>query len=575
MDKHQIIEILNEIADILELKQENAFRIRAYRNAARTLENLSESLEKLIKEQRVQELEGIGEDLAEKISTLFTKGNLPFYNQLKKKIPKGLLELLDIEGLGPKKVMALYKKGIKSSKDLKKACEEGKIAKLKGFGSKTQQNILNSQENIKAYSKQTLYWDAFQIAFPIIEALKNLKNVTSADIAGSLRRKRETVADIDFVVASKSPKEVMKWFTAQEFVQKVLVTGITKTSIRHKEGIQIDLRIVPQNQYGYLLLHSTGSKEHNIHLRKMAKDKGWKISEWGITASNNKTPINKKNATEEDIYKAFKLEYIPPELRENAAEIEAARKNQLPTLIEDKDIRGVFHVHTKQSDGSNTLEEMAIAAKKMGWQYLGISDHSKSSTQANGLDEKRLYTQIKEIKRLNKSGKYKIHLFSGTECDILSDGTLDFDNSILKELDFVIISIHRGFKGDEKTMTKRLIKAIENPYTTMVGHLTGRLLLKRPPYAINVPKIIDAAIANKKIIEINGHPQRLDMDWRYWHMASEKGLITSINPDAHSIDGLKFYSTGVNVARKGWLEKKHVFNTWTLRKVISYLKSKS
>lgn len=572
MNKQQIVEVLNEIADILELLQENTFRVRAYRNAARTLENLSESLEKLIKEDRVHELEGIGKDLAEKITTLFEKGKLPFYNQIKKKVPKGLLELLQIEGLGPKKVMALYKKGIKSSKDLKTACETGKVEKISGFGKKTQENILSSQENIKTYSTRTLYWNALQAAEPILQELKKLKGVKQADIAGSIRRKRETVKDIDFVVASSTPKEIMKWFTTQDFVQKVLVKGDTKSSIKLKEGIQADLRIVPDEQYGFVLHHSTGSKEHNIALRQMAKSKGWKLSEWGLETAGGKKAISKKKPTEEDLYKAFGMQFIPPELRENTGEFEAAKKNKLPKLVEDRDIQGLFHAHTKESDGKNTLEEMALAAQKMGFKYLGISDHSKSSTQANGLDEKRLEAQIKEIQKLNKSSKTKIHLFSGVECDIMSDGSLDYDDALLKKLDFVIVSIHRGFKGDEKTMTKRLIKAIENPFTTIVAHPTGRILLKRPAYAINMSKIIDAAIANKKIIEINGQPQRLDMDWRLWHQASKKGLLTSINPDAHSIEGLKFFSTGVNIARKGWLEKKHVFNTWTLAKIKSYLK---
>jgi len=572
MNKNEIIDVLNEIADILELLNENPFRVRAYRNAARTLENLSESLENLIQEEKLEKLPGIGKDLSEKITTLFTKGKLPFFQELKKKIPKGLSELLEIEGLGPKKIASLYKKGIKSSKELKKACEEGKIAKISGFGEKTQKNILSSQENIKRYSSRFLYFKALQIALPILEELKKQKSVEIADIAGSLRRKKETVGDIDFVAAANNPKEVMKWFTSLKTVTKVLVKGDTKSSIKTTERIQIDLRIVKKEEYGYVLHHSTGSKEHNIHLRGLAKEKGLKISEWGIVDKNKKSPITKKNPTEQDLYASLGLKYIPPELRENTGEIEAARKNKLPTLIEEKDILGVFHAHTTESDGKNSLEEMAKAAEKMGFQYLGISDHSKSSTQANGLDEKRLEKQISEIKKLNRSKTFKTHLFSGIECDILGDGTLDFPDNILKMLDFVIVSIHRGFKGDEKTMTKRLIKAIENPHTTMVGHLTGRLLLKREPYHLNIPKVIDAAIANKKIIEINGQPQRLDMDWRHWHAASKKGLITSINPDAHSTDGLKFFSLGVNIARKGWLEKKHILNSWPLEKIISYLK---
>lgn len=576
MDKYEIIHILNEIADILEIQNENPFRVRAYRNAARTLENLSQPLEKLVKEEKLDELEGIGKDLAEKISTLHTKGKLPYYAELKKTLPKGLLELLKVEGLGAKKTKVLYEKlKITNKKDLEEACKKGKIASLKGFGKKTEENILSSLGALENYSTQTLWWEANEIATSILEALQNQKSVINADIAGSIRRKKETVKDIDFVAASEKPKEVMDWYTKQDCVASIIAKGNTKSSIRLKNGLQADLRIVPESQYGFTVHHFTGSKEHNIHLRTIAKQKGWKVSEWGIT-SVNKTPCplekTKKMVTEKEIYQAFDMQFIPPELREDTGELEIAKMKKLPILVEEKDIQGAFHVHTRQSDGKNSIEEMVEEAENLGWKYIGISDHSKSSTQANGLDEKRLLSQIEAIQKLNKSKKFKTHIFSGTECDILTNGKLDFENNILKELDFVIISIHRAFKLDQNTMTARLIKAIENPYTTMVGHLTGRLLLKREPYPLNIPKVIDAAIANKKIIEINGQPQRLDIDWRHLHKAKEKGLLTCINPDAHNLFGLQFVKTGVNIARKGWLEKKDVLNTWDLSKVKSYLK---
>lgn len=572
MDKNEIAKTLNEIADILEIQEENPFRIRAYRNAARTLENLSLNLDKLVKEEKLTELDGIGKDLAEKISLLSKNKQVKEFSDLKKSIPKGMLEMLEVSGLGAKKIKVLYKElKITSKKELEKACKQGKIAKLKGFGKKTEDNILNSLGHIEAYSQKHLWFSAMQIAHPILEDLRALKEVLKADIAGSLRRKKETVGDIDFVASSTSPKEIMSWFTSQSFVEKISVKGDTKSSVRLKGGFQADLRIVPPEQYGFVLHHSTGSKQHNIRLRQIAKDRDWKLSEWGLE-KGSKPVITKKEPSEEDLYQAFNMQFIPPELREDTGEIEIAQKKKLPNLITGEDLQGTFHVHTNASDGKNSLEEMIEAAEDYRWKYIGISDHSKSSTQANGLDEKRLLDQVTQIKKINASNKYKIHVFSGIECDILTDGSLDFEDSILKQLDFVIVSIHRAFKQDRATTTKRLIKAIENPYTTMVGHLTGRLLLKRESYALDVEKVIDAAIANKKIIEINGQPQRLDIDWRHLKQAKERGLLTSINPDAHSIDGLKYVLTGINIARKGWLEKEDVFNTLDLNKIKGRLK---
>ena len=575
MKKDEIIHILEEIAILLELKGDNPFRIRAYRYAARTLEGTQEDLGKLIKEEKLTSLEGIGKDLAGKITTLHEKGRLDQYEKLKNAVPKGLLDMIEIPGLGAKKVATLNKKlGIKTITELKHACEKGKVAKLPGFGATTEKNILSGIGHFQEYTKRHLWWDAMEIATPILEGLLKLKEVKKAELAGSCRRKRETVGDLDFLVVSSKPEPIMDWFTSQDFVAKVTAKGTTKSSIRLTEGIQADLRVLPEKQYAFALFYFTGSKEHNIKIRHRAREHGLSLSEYGLKPINAKhqDPFKgrKKPITEKDLFKVFDLDYIPPELRENTGEIEAAEKGKLPNLIEEKDIRGAFHNHTTESDGKNTLEEMAEAAQKIGWDYIGIADHSKSSTQTNGLDEKRLSKQIEQIHKLNKSKKFKIHVFTGLECDILNDGRLDLSDDILKELDYIVVSIHRGFKQDEKTITKRLIRAIEHPLSTMVGHLTGRLLLRREPYAVNAQKVIDAAIANNKIIEINAQPQRLDMDWRLWHKAKEKGLITSINPDAHHIDHLQFFRAGVNIARKGWLEKKDVLNTYPLQKVKDY-----
>jgi DNA polymerase (family 10) len=575
MDKHEIARILDEIGVLLDLQGENPFKVRAYRNAARALENLEEDLEALIEEERLEEIAGIGAHTAEKITALFKTGHLPYYEKLKKSVPAGLLELLKIPGLGGKKVKTLYEKlKIRSLEDLTEACQKGKIAKLAGFGAKTQANLLNGIAKVKTYGKRMLWWKANAIGQPILEHLSKLKTVKEAAIAGSLRRKLETVGDLDFLAATSSAAPVIKWFTQQPWVEKVISQGLTKASVRLKKGPQADLRVISEKEWGFALLYFTGSKEHNIRLRLRAKEMGYSLSEYGfepIGRPKKKLSLKKK-PTESDIYKFMGLSYIPPELREDLGEIQAAEKGKLPDLVEEKEIRGIFHCHTTDSDGHNTLEEMVKAAQTYRWEYLGITDHSKSSFQAGGMKEDRLFKQVERIRKLNKSKKFSTHVFAGIECDILNDGKLDFPDSVLKELDFVIVSVHRSFNLEEKAMTKRIIKAIESRYATMLGHATGRLLLQRDSYSVNLEKIIDACIANGKIIELNGHPMRLDMDWRLWHKAKEKGLKCSINPDAHSISDLQYFRAGVNIARKGWLEKKDVFNSLPLSKVQAYLK---
>ncbi len=571
MHKEEIAKILEEMAALLELKGENPFRIRAYRNGARALLNLDADLRQLIKEKKLTDIEGIGDHLAEKITELFTKGRLAEYEKLKKKTPAPLSRLLEVPGLGPKKVRALYQRlRIRSLADLKKAARAGKIAKLQGFGKKSEAKILEALESSEKETRR-LWFDAMGQAEPILKALRALKEVQQAEIGGSLRRKCETIGDLDFVASSSTPETVMRWFTTQPFVKKILSTGSAKSSVQLKSGMQADLRVVSDKQFAFALYYFTGSKEHNIRLRTEALKKGWSLSEYGIEAVKkgarlSPAPID----SEEKLFKLFGLSYIPPELRENRGEFEAAAKHNIPKLIEEEDIRGAFHCHTAASDGRNSLKEMIAAAAKRGWEYIGISDHSKSAFQANGLSEERLEAQIEEIRKLSK--KSAIRVFAGVECDILPKGDLDVSDGLLKKLDYVIVSIHSSFQQDEKTMTKRLIRAIEHPSATMVGHLTGRLLLKRKEIALNIPKIIDACIANKKIIELNGNPERLDMDWRYWRSAAEKGLLCCINPDAHAVDQLAFVDTGVQIARKGWLEKDAVVNTLPLKKIEALLK---
>lgn len=570
MKREEISSILKKMADLLEIKGENPFRIRAYRNGARVLLNIDEPLDLLIKEHRLTDFEGIGEHLAEKITELYETGGLAEWDTLRKVIPETLLDLLNIQGLGPKRVHLLYKKlRIRTLSDLKNAVKNGKIAKLKGLSEKIEQQILTSLKQFQATSGRRLWWDAKQIAEPIRDGLSQIKNVGSVEIAGSFRRKLETLGDLDFVVASSSPISVIHWFTTQPFCKKILAKGKTKASIQLTEGLQADLRVVNQEEFPFALHYFTGSKEHVIGMRKRAQKKGYSLSEYGIKFQRKK--FTSKVQNEKDLFELFDLSYIPPELRENQGEFEAAAKKKIPTLIELSDLKGALHNHTAASDGKNSLNEMVEAAETLQWQYIGITDHSKSSVQANGLNERRIEKQLDEIRKINASGKRSIHVFAGLECDILANGALDFPTSFLKQLDYVVVSIHSSFQMDEQKMTKRLIKAIENPASTIIGHLTGRLLLKRKSYALNIPKVLDACIANKKIVELNGNPQRLDMDWRHWKAASEKGLLCCINPDAHSIHQLSFVETGIQIARKGWLEAKNVINTLSLPKMKQLL----
>jgi DNA polymerase (family X) len=577
MDKEEIAQIFEEIATLLELKGDNPFRIRAYRNAARTLLSLEEDLQSLVKKDGLKELKGIGRDLSNKIATLSTKGRLPFYEKLKRSIPKGVVEMMGVHGLGGKKIKALYEKlHINSLAKLKKACVQGHLSKLSGFGKKTEQNLLNALIHKEAYQKRHLWWDAIAIAEEIKAHLSKLKGVKKIEIVGSLRRKLETIGDIDLLIASPSAEPIMKAFISQPSVAKVIGQGETKASIKLDSGIQADLRIVPEKQFGFAMAHLTGSKEHNIRMRELALKKGWSLSEYGLIAKNpqKKGPFDgiKRAISEREIYEVLGLSYIEPEMRENLGELEAAAKGKLPTLITEADIRGTFHNHTTASDGRSTLNEMVRAAEKLKWEYIGIADHSKSSVQANGLKQDELLKQVETIRRLNASKKFRPTIFAGVECDILASGALDFPASVLKHLDYVVISVHNALSQDEKTMTRRIIRAIENPYTTMVGHITGRLLLQREPYKVNLTQVIDACIANGKIMEINANPKRLDMDWRYWHGASEKGLMCCINTDAHHTDHLEYFRAGVNCARKGWLRKADVLNTRSLKEVKKILR---
>ena len=576
MDKKDIVEVLERIGTMMEIKGENPFKIRAYSAGARTLQTMEEDLGEVIEDGRLGDIPGIGKALTEKIETLYTTGGLEFYDKLVASVPSGLMDLLDIPGLGGKKIKVLHEKlDVDSIESLTVACQEGKVAELKGFGKKTEEKILSGIKNREAYAARHLWWDARSVVEKILPGLEGLPEVERVEAAGSFRRGMETVGDLDFLVASSNPAPIMDWFTSMEGIAEVTAHGDTKSSIRLEGGMQADLRVVPSEQFYFALHHFTGSKDHNVRMRQKALSIGLSLSEWGLRPEEEKDSSRKAGPveanSEEDIFKALGLQYVPPSLREGMGEVEAAERNELPELLEFSDLKGCFHNHTTASDGRNTLEEMAEEADRRGWEYLGISDHSKASFQANGLDEERLSKQVQAIREINQSGKFRVHLFAGSEVDILSGGKLDFEDSDMDSLDYVVASVHAGLTQDEETMTARLLKVLEHPKVTMLGHMSGRLLLKREPSRMNVQKIIDAAIANGKIIELNANPMRLDMDWRHWRRAAEKGLLCCINPDAHALHHFDFQHAGVLAARKGWLTAKEVFNTRTLTEVKDYL----
>lgn len=569
MTKDQVATSLREIGTILELNGENPFKCRAYLNAARTLETSPTDLTELVRTDRLGELPGIGDALREKITTLVTTGKLPYLEELRTTIPSGLLSLLDLPGLGPKKLRILRDQlKIDSIEALTKACQDGRLASLDGFGEKTATNLLDSIQRRATYSKLHRLGTALPAAQSLLTHLRECPSVNQAEIAGSLRRGKEIVKDLDLIASSNKPKEVMKAFISAPNVEKVIAHGETKSSVILIGGIPCDLRVVPPEVWPTALAHFTGSKEHNIALRQRAIDRGLHLSEWGLLKGKSKTPLKLKD--EKDLHKALGLAFIPPELREDSGEIAAAEKDELPDLLTRDQIRGCLHNHTLASDGQDTLGAMAQAAAELGLEWLGIADHSKSSFQANGLDVKRLEKQIEEIQSLN-SKKPKCTLLSGTECDILKEGKLDFPDSLLKELDYVVASVHSGLTSDEKEMTDRILRAIENPHVTCLGHLTGRLLLEREAYSVNIPKILDAAAANGTWIELNANPWRLDLDWRWWHKARDLGILCCINPDAHKTSHLRFLDFGVTLARKGWLRAQDVVNTRTLAELRKLL----
>ena len=573
MTRELFVDVLEKIALLLELKGENPFKVRAYRTGAEVVQAHPGDIVALARDGQLEGIKGIGDALRDKLHELARTGELGFYSKLREEFPASIFELFDISGLGPKKIAVLHKElHVAGVADLKRVCEDGTAAKLSGFGDKTVVKLLEAIAFRESHADTFRVDDAAPAVAEILDFLRELPETSRAEVAGSYRRGRETVHDLDFLVATKHPASVMEAFVKAPFVASVLAHGETKSSIRLASGLQCDLRAVKNDEWAFALAYFTGSKEHNIQMRSRALSHGWTLNEYRLAPVSDDSPAPPPHIHEErDLHRALGLDFIDPALREASGEIEAAESASLPVLVELENLRGTFHNHTTASDGTATLQEMAAAALELGLQYLGIADHSKASFQANGLTEVRLREQIRAIREMNAQGDGDFRLFAGSEVDILRDGSLDFPNELMAELDYVVASVHNVFTLTEAEQTKRIIRAVENPHVTMLGHLTGRLLLKRESYAVNVPAVIEACAATGTIIELNASPWRLDMDWRWWRMAKEKGVKCSINPDAHSTRGLQDLYYGVRAARKGWLTRADVVNCLPLGKIEAVL----
>ncbi len=574
MNKYEVARVLSSIGLLLELKGESFFKAKAYYDAARTVEMLDEDIETVVYENRLGQLRGFGQALTSKVTELVTTGKMAYYERLQKTVPPGLIEMTKIPGLGAKRIRTIYESlGISTIDELKKACLDNRIASLKNFGRSMQQNILNGIENLDKIKNRFLYVRAEELAADILKDLKDGARVT-AEVVGSLRRKTEIVSDIDIIAmlpGDTGSGEILDLFTGHRFVSEVVSTDDFKSSVVLANGMRCDLRMVSDSRYPYALYYFTGSRGHNKAMARLAEQKGLRIDESGLYRGDCRINIS----DEAEIFDLLGLQYIPPELRENTGEIEAALRSELPELVTGSDIRGILHVHTNYSDGTDSIEKLADYCVKEGYEYIGICDHSKSAHYAGGLSVEDIKRQHEEIDLLNE--KYcscSFRILKGIEVDILPDGSLDYDDDVLEWFDFVIASVHSSFRMDGDKMTRRVLTALENPHVNILGHPTGRLLLAREPYSIDIGAVLKKAAEKNVIIEINANPHRLDLDWRFCRPAKQSGCMFAINPDAHRSEEIDEIRFGLNVARKGWLTARDIVNTLGVREIMGLFREK-
>jgi DNA polymerase (family 10) len=565
----EIAGMFSRLADLMEIEGANAFRVRAYRNAARVIDGLSLSLADAVKDGKdLSELPNIGKDLAEKIGIIVETGKLPLLEEVEGRVPKALSQLMEIAGLGPKRVEALYRElDINSLDDLKRAVERGEVRKLGGFGAKTEESIKAGIERLAASEKRTKLVNAEEIVTPLLAYLKQTEGLSDIEVAGSYRRRRETVGDLDILVTCKQNASVMDRFVGYEDVDEVISHGETRSTVILHSGMQVDLRVVPQVSYGAALQYFTGSKAHNIAVCKIAAKKQFKINEYGIFQGEKRVA----GQTEEEVYRRVGLPYIEPELREDRGEIEAAKEHRLPRLVTVEDIRGDLHTHTKATDGYHTLGEMARAAAERGYEYLANTDHSKHVTVARGLDKERLVRQLRDIDKLNEQLD-GIVILKAIELDILEKGDLDLPDDVLKDLDLRVCAVHYKFDLSRNKQTERILRAMDNPYFNILAHPTGRMLNERDPYELDLERIMEAAQERGCFLEVNAQPSRLDLNDTFCKMAKDMGVKVAISTDAHNKSNLDYMRLGVGQARRGWLGPEDVINTRSLKDLKQILK---
>lgn len=561
----EVAAILYEIGEILTIKDDR-FRSRAYLLAAQRITSLTEDIKKIKERGDLDKIPGVGKSIAATITEVLDTGESKVLEELRESLPPGVRQLMELEGVGPKNAMRLVEElKLSSIDDLEKAAREGEVRELKGFGEKKEQNILQSISDYRNRQTRFLLGAILPIVDDILAWMRKSPAVLRADVAGSYRRRRETIGDLDLLVASNDPDASSKRFVEMPPVERVVSHGSTKSTVFLRGHLQVDCRVVPPETYGAALQYFTGSKDHNVKLRTIGVKLGYKLNEYGLFRREDDSLV--ASETEKEIYRALGMDYVQPELRENRGEIEAAMEHKLPKLIELNEIRGDLHCHTNWSEGTMTIKEVVEKAKGLGFSYVAITDHSKSLGIAHGLDEERLKEQGKEIEAINEELE-GFTVIKGIECDIKADGSMDLSESSLADLDIVVASIHSGFKNDEETMTNRMISAIHNEHVDIIGHPTGRIIQKRKPYPLNLDKVIEEAAAQRVALEINAYPERLDLDDISSRKTMEAGALVSIGTDAHALNQMEFLPLGVSVARRGWLTTKDVANTWTAKELL-------